>query len=282
MRRFTGDWLRAREAVDHAARSRPLAEAFAAAVGERPRVTDLGAGTGSNLRYLAPLLGPEQRWTLLDNDPDLLGAIADRSEAWARRQGLQIAHHPAGMLLSGHGRRIAVAAVQRDIRVAESCFEPAPTGLTASALLDLTSAEWLEDIADHVVERGLPVLFALTFDGRLGFTPPLDEDALVRSLFLRHQQRDKGFGPALGADAVGHLVQSLEKRGRRVETSGGDWRLGGRADPLCPMFLDGLRAFIDDLGAADRLASWLGARERAQREGELEVHVGHRDLLCRV
>jgi spermidine synthase len=40
----------------------------------RLRVVDLGAGTGANLRRLAPLLGSGQRWTLVELDPALVAA----------------------------------------------------------------------------------------------------------------------------------------------------------------------------------------------------------------
>ena len=56
---FAAAWLALREPYDHAARSAALAERFAAAVGNAPHLIDLGCGTGSNLRYLAPrIAGP--------------------------------------------------------------------------------------------------------------------------------------------------------------------------------------------------------------------------------
>ena len=36
-------------------------------------IVDLGAGTGSTMRRLAPLLGIPQRWTLVELDPALIG-----------------------------------------------------------------------------------------------------------------------------------------------------------------------------------------------------------------
>src|SRR5438874_8082377 len=65
---FSAGWLALREAADHAARSDRLARAAAGAIrGRTPvRIVDLGCGTGSNLRYLAPRLPPPQRWLLVD------------------------------------------------------------------------------------------------------------------------------------------------------------------------------------------------------------------------
>ena len=83
---FDGDWLDLREAADHAARSRAGIEQ---SLPPRPRrrILDLGAGTGSNCRYLAPRLGGDQRWWLLDADPQLLAAAAERFARWAARHG---------------------------------------------------------------------------------------------------------------------------------------------------------------------------------------------------
>ena len=90
--RFDERWLALREPCDHAARSGALAARFVEAVGPSPRLVDLGAGTGSNLRYLAPRLPTAQRWLLVDHDPALLrqaraGPVARRlnDRSWILR-----------------------------------------------------------------------------------------------------------------------------------------------------------------------------------------------------
>src|SRR5262249_24711314 len=82
---FQASWLDLREAADHRARSPSIASALTDALGMRRsiRVVDLGCGTGSNVRATAPLLGPEQTWTLIDWAPALVTAAADRLTAWA-------------------------------------------------------------------------------------------------------------------------------------------------------------------------------------------------------
>src|SRR5215510_5410508 len=82
---FSADWLDLREPADHRSRNRKLALALAKHFdGWRPiTVVDLGSGTGSNLRATAPLLGPEQHWTLVDIDTGLLDAAVERLTGWA-------------------------------------------------------------------------------------------------------------------------------------------------------------------------------------------------------
>ncbi len=63
---FSADWLALREPADHRSRSAELLATLATRVEGRDtlRITDLGCGTGSNLRATAPALGPTRngRW----------------------------------------------------------------------------------------------------------------------------------------------------------------------------------------------------------------------------
>ena len=85
--RFAADWLALREPFDHAARSVALARRLADRLPTRPRLVDLGGGTGSMFRFLAPIIGRGQDWILVDADAALLDDAFGRTAAWARRQG---------------------------------------------------------------------------------------------------------------------------------------------------------------------------------------------------
>ena len=79
---FDAAWLTLREPVDHRSR----AETLVTEVEREWRlrgwrtVLDLGSGTGSNLRYLAPRLSGRQVWTLFDQDAELLASAATDTE----------------------------------------------------------------------------------------------------------------------------------------------------------------------------------------------------------
>lgn len=244
---FEQAWLRLREPYDHAARSRALTDRFVEALGSTPRLLDLGTGAGSNLRYLAPRLPPAQRWLLVDHDPELLAQARLGAESTVECQVMDLA------------RELPERGVW--------------DGITAAALLDLTSAAWLDRLARW--SRGVPVLIVLSVDGRLAWQPEEPEDGAVRERFFAHQRTDKGFGPALGADAAGYLAERLKAEGQRVVLARSDWRLGPADAPLLAATLDGILA-VQGSG----IERWAAARRRQLGEGRLQLSVGHVDLLA--
>jgi SAM-dependent methyltransferase len=260
--RFAPDWLALREPYDRGARSSALADRFAKALGRARRVIDLGCGTGANLRYLALRLPQSRRWLCLDRDRDLLARAETALGRWRSEVGW-------------HGE-VRFAALDLASGVDSLALESA--GVTASALLDLASAAWLDRLAERC--RRTPMLMALSFDGRLSWCPALDEDASVRDRFLAHQRTDKGFGPALGPDAAAHLGEGLVAIGHEVATATSDWRLGPGDQALIEAMLDGVMAAAAKIKDDRRLATWANQRRLQLARGELGLMVGHVDLLA--
>ena len=75
----SSDWLRLREPEDARSRSRELALAASGLLRPGPvEVHDLGSGTGSMVRWLAPMLPGPQTWILHDWNPDLVASSTAR------------------------------------------------------------------------------------------------------------------------------------------------------------------------------------------------------------
>ena len=275
---FDAAWLTLREPYDHAARSVELADRFAAAVGKTPHVLDLGCGTGSNLRYLAPRTPGAQRWLCIDHDRGLLQAARTALHDWGRGRRWPCRHEGDGLTLARPGGEIGVSFILRDIARGGLPDLEGVSGLSASALLDLTSAACLDEFAAWC--RGMPLLMALSFDGRLLFEPGAPEDDEICRRFVAHQRTDKGFGLALGPDAAAHLADRLAATGCAVRLERSDWLLGSDDRAVLRVTLAGIVAAAREIAQEPRLDQWAMLRARQLAADELRLTVGHIDLLA--
>ena len=271
---FAPAWLDLREGVDHRSRNRKLAGALAKHFdGWRPiTVVDLGCGTGSNLRATAPLLGPEQHWTLVDNDQALLDAAAERLAAWADgadRQGRALALFKGAKRIDVEFRRADLAG---DL---EAALGPSVNLVTASALFDLVSAEFIARFAAAVAAARSAFYTVLTYDGDQRWTPEHETDAAMLAAFHAHQRRDKGFGPAAGPDAPDALSEAFAAAGYAVQEGDSAWRLDGGDAALIAELAAGFADAARETGQVD--APTIAAWRTVIRTGAV---VGHTDTLA--
>lgn len=286
---FSPDWLALREGADRRAR----ADALLAGLATRNRpehpwlVLDLGAGTGANLRWLAPRLAAQgidhQHWTCADHDPALLSLLPTRCAAWAATQGMASDTGSDGCTLTGGGMRLRVRPLAIDLALDPDRL-PLPVGglVTASALLDLVGADWLAALLARAAAAGCPLLFALSYDGRCELTPAHRDDARLLALFNAHQRTDKGLGPALGPTAADATAALCEGLGYRVWQAPSDWVIGPGENDLLRALLAGWTAAVQQLepSGTDWLNNWQAVRMAQLAADTLRVRVGHRDLLA--
>ena len=286
MSAFSADWLALREPFDAAARSTALIAELRAHLSEGTttaplEVVDLGAGAGSNLRYLAPLLGGEQSWRIVDNDRALLDAALAATRAWAEARGADVQQQGSALRVRAADFVCQVHCEQRDLRDVAGLNLPAHSLVTAAALLDLVSPKWLEALARRTTAALAPVCFVLTYDGRSVCTPADPVDAAVLALFNRHQHGDKGFGPALGPTAPSAAVSAFARRSYHLSVRPSDWQIGPGDTAMQHALLDGW------LGAAREIApersgdltAWHDRRRGLVAAGSSALSVGHVDLV---
>jgi SAM-dependent methyltransferase len=281
---FTADWLALREPADTAARSERLLQTVAARFAPETNLTvlDVGAGTGSNARYLAERLHPQQQWLLIDHDPSLLIEASHRLRGWGESRGLIVSRDEAAWRVEGEGLAVTFATKLADLTDLSSASELFLDRrlVTASALLDLVSAAWLESLASECRVAGAAGLFALTYDGRIHCSPEEPGDDEIRQLVNEHQRGDKGFGPALGPTGSAVAAECFGALGYAVEREASDWHLEPDAAELQRQLIDGWsRAAVQT--APDRAAfirEWTDRRLAHVLEGHSRLVVGHEDL----
>ncbi len=254
---FDADWLALRRPFDMAARAAAdeLVRRFAEALGSGPLVVDLAGGTGNNVRFLAPRIAG--RWRIVDHEPALL-AMAE-----------------------AHCGGIDIETVVADLAAAPwPAVLTGARGVATAAFLDLVSEAWLAGLVDAMAVQRLPVLAALTFDGRLAWTPGHSDDGVISAAFLADLRRDKGFEPSAGAAAAEVFAAQLMAAGYDVTAAATDWAVGpGETDMLTAM-VTGIAGAAGRQGVDGGLVGgWREARLAAIEAGALRLMVGHQDVL---
>lgn len=283
---YAVEWLELREDADAAARATELIPLLRPFLTDAPLVIrDLGCGTGSMGRWLAGRLPGPQHWILCDRDPALLAeAATEPPEAAA------------------DGRPVTVTLEAGDVTDLRAADLAGTSLVTASALLDLLTADEVAGLAAACAEADCPALLALTVVGRVAFAPADPLDAVLAAAFNDHQRRtvdgrpdlaspyrsplDGASRPAsrrlLGPDATDAATAAFEGSGMTVHRRRSPWRLGPVKGELTAQWLEGwVAAAVEqrpDLApAAD---AYLSRRLAACAAGALTVVIGHDDLLA--
>ena len=280
---FSPEWLTLREPADHIARSGRLTEQLAvwARVQAPLNIMEMGCGTGSNLRYLCPHLGHEQSWTLLDYDKALLKQLPLSIQQWGSDKGIDVDCSNDTITLSSKDFSARVRWQQADLANELDTLPFETTQLvTASALLDLTSQSWLQQLAAQCIQNQCASLFVLNYDGRISWQPEAQFDAQTADLLNEHQLGDKGFGPAMGPLA-GHTLAQLLSHRQQTLVEQSDWQITPQQQDLQTALIDGwldaaTQTAPDD---AEALARWHRQRHQHIASMESVLTVGHNDIL---
>lgn len=258
-------WLALRERADAEARSTDLVGLL------RPRlpagekvVHDLGSGTGSMVRWLAPRLTGPQRWVLHDRDAELLGHAAS-------------APPPS----SEDGSPVTVETRLDDITRLDPAEVAGASLVTGSALLDMFTASDLERFVAVCAGAGCPVLLTLSVVGRADLVPADPLDRALVDAFNAHQRRPTADGRLLGPGAAEAAAAALEQRGLEVVRRPSPWRLGAGQSALAAEWLTGwVAAAREQEPELAEVAAYASRRRAGILDGSVSVTVHHLDLLA--
>ncbi|CAM5261379.1 Class I SAM-dependent methyltransferase OS=Streptomyces tendae OX=1932 GN=F3L20_14520 PE=4 SV=1 [Streptomyces tendae] len=222
---------------------------------------DVGCGTGSMGRWLAPPLDGPQHWVLHDRDPYLLHFAA----AGAPRT-------------AADGSRVTVETRRGDLaRLTPDALTGASL-VTASALLDVLTREEAGRSPPPAPAAGCPALLTLSVAGRVDLTP-------ATPWTPRSPRRSTPTNAAtgcLGPDAVTAAAEAFTEHGATVRLNPSPWRLGPEDAALTEQWLRGwVGAAVEERPElAERATAYLAERLDACAAGKLRVVVHHTDLLA--
>jgi hypothetical protein len=290
---FSAAWLALREPVDHRSRNAMLQNQVidflhqcAPVVPGLLHITDLGSGTGSNLRALAPHFGAMQSWTLVDYDAELLHAARTTLLSWADgvldsatsssiRKVRSFSESVEPLVITKNMKTITVQFRCADLLADYRSILNEPADLvTAAAFFDLVAEPWLAEFCAALTK---PLYTVLTYDGEETWGPPNALDTDVLRAFHAHQSTDKGFGAALGPRAAERLQSLLQGRGFTTVCAPSPWRMDYRDRALIEQLALGTASAVREIGmlANSAIDQWEQARLQASH-----CEIGHIDLFA--
>ncbi len=267
----TAGWLALRAPADDRARSADLAHELARLLApgaeSAPLILhDLGAGTGSMTRWLAPRLPGPQRWVLRDGDADI------------------VEHLDLRTVVDAAGRTIVSDVVVEHLASLPIDAFDGAAAVTASALLDVITEAEAAHVVAACVAAGTPALFSLSVTGTVRVRPaerPDDLERAIASAFDDHQRREADGRRMLGPDAVALVGARFADAGWNVRTAATPWRLTRRDTALIGDWLDGwIGAALEQRPELAPAAAYRERRVAQVAAGRLHVTVAHEDLLA--
>lgn len=261
---FSIEWLNLRERPDELARNKDISTQAVAWVNiavspdrPEPLVVDLGAGTGATLRTLSALGVHKVVWRLVDHDGQLLDEALKR-----------------------HRKSHIIEDYQADLTVVQELPLAAARLVTASALFDLVSTDFIDALVPRLQQCRNALYAALSYDGVMQWTPAHPYDKQVLDAFNQDQHRDKGFGPALGPDASDYLIAALQEAGFTVSSGSSPWLLQAADQELVSELIGGIHNAVADGYGLEKslLDAWQQYRQEHASSGTCQV--GHVDLLA--
>ena len=262
-------WLALREPADAAARSAELVEILRSHLATEGRpdglIHDLGCGTGSMARWLAPQLNGPQRWVLHDRDAELLE---------------QAATDPPTR--SADGAVVTLETRLDDITRLGPADLAGASLITASAVLDMFTEEELKWFVTGCAGAGCPVLVTLSVVGKVELAPARPFDQRVLDAFNAHQRRRTSSGLLLGPLAAEAAAVAFQRHGFEVIQRPSPWRLGPRHSDLAAAWLTGwIEAACEQAPElAEAAVPYAQDRLAEVAVGRLSVTVHHVDLLA--
>lgn len=208
-------------------------------------VLDLHAGTGATLRALAPLLAPDQAWTLYTRDKVEEAQARDHLTRWAPAARVT----EDGLFIDRQGQKIAVRFKLHDVVAAGGKLaEPPPSLVVIDDDLMRYPAAVIRMLVAVLADRRSVMHARLIYDGRLKLMPHHAADGAFTAALHRRFMRDSGHGEAMGPQAANELSEQLRLSEYSVIEGPSHMHLRAAEAPL-------IRAVQKELAEAQRIVA---------------------------
>jgi hypothetical protein len=197
-----------KEAADRRAKNADVTDALSGWFEGRTAidVLDLHAGTGASVRALAPLLAPDQVWTLYCRDATEEAAARDHLTRWAPANRTT----PDGLELDRESLRLAIKFRRHDVVTAGGRLcDHAPSLVVIDDDLMRYPAPVIRRLVANLAAARSVMHARTVYDGRLKLQPHNAADSAFTAALHRRLMHDAGYGEATGPLAASELGEQL-------------------------------------------------------------------------
>ncbi|XOV92531.1 MAG: class I SAM-dependent methyltransferase [Bacteroidota bacterium] len=267
-------WLLSRYKADARARNQDVLREFLDRLPSKEKldIIDLGAGMGSNFRYLHQQIDQDQHWTLIDNNQELLDALPG---FLSKVLGQKI---ESGKPFHLDNKEITLDIQSMDLLDTSSGKISADV-IVSNAVFDLFSKEQFDQLVQRL-DTPL-VYFTIHYKGTT-FSPSSAADEKYLKLYDQHMQREQEFGKGMGPRCADLMADILKKCDFETFIGRSDWLLDSKDRQVQLYLIQFMEEAIAEMLQEDEIADfkrWVSGVKDRINQRELMMRVEHDDML---
>ncbi len=280
-------WLDHRYTCDVQARNASIEKKFVSFFNPHESVlhiTDVGAGTATNVCYYFDKLKHQQEWTLIERYDFLLQAARERLRKLAEQQGYLWDEQSDRVQLIDNNKRATIRFVNGDVEHLEELTDMEQTDvLVANAFYDLISFDQFDALIGKIARHNIAFLSTLNYY-ETSFYPFQEEDHQVMRWYHMHMKRPQPFGIAMGADCCEEMLDLLTQHHLMIEQESSQWHLKRSNTTMQHYILHFIEIALAELNLTfeeqDLFSQWLKTRKKQLHDRSLEIIVDHNDIFA--
>ena len=282
---FSKSWINMRMQYDDAARSDILINFLRSnSKYDDYNLIDMCSGTGSFLIWLLKNNVTFKKNILIDHDMTLLKSVKSNFRKYLKdKYVIKSNSNNLNLILTSKNSNSIDVYVEKSDCEKFNLNENQSFIISYSAAIDLMSKSSITNSLSNMKKNNI-LFYSLCFDGKVKWSPSHNFDKYILSFFNSHQMTDKGFGKALGYQAIDYLTMKAKKLGYRVTEKESAWKIVNSHEKdknFMRRYILDIKKALYHMEGIDRsmLSEWYLSKKESIYQKKLKLCVGHKDIL---
>ena len=281
---YSSNWLEQRYVMDAKSRDESITNLFIENLPSNKilQLLDLGAGLGSNVKYMHPKISSNQNWYCVEIDPKLIQYGLNHLSKYFENLGYKVILDEQN-LVAIKDNRISVNYVNHSFFDIQASQYLAFDGILGNALLDVFTPKQLTGLFKQLQTSIAPKLFSIVYEFMdWGDDDPLNDFFI--SIYHEHMQRSQKTGNALGPDTIKYITANIPFGPGQVILGESTWELDSSDSNILNHLLAFYQKSIPEIRTQEedliKFETWVNNKRDLINKHKLNAVVQHSDLLC--